>query len=54
MTESIDYIDIIKKYYGTNHPAFFSALNNYALINKVKKNKNSIFTIYRNYFFFFL
>ncbi len=35
MSESIDYIDFIKKYYGTNHPAFFSALNNYALINKV-------------------
>lgn len=39
MTESIEYIDIIKKYYGTNHPALFSALNNYALINKVKKKK---------------
>ena len=29
------FLKLIQKYYGINHPALFSALNNLALINKV-------------------
>jgi len=37
---------LIRKYYGTSHPALYSALNNLALIYKVE-NENNLFLTFQ-------
>ncbi len=38
MQSCMRHLDLLKKYYPGNHPAIYSALNNFGLVNKIVGN----------------